>query len=101
MKIKQIYFFYKGNGMGYDPVEDELLSSLENYIIKTDEVVKREGTDFLFSQLEKIHPFINEKEPQTEEHLTMREIWSLNIYYLSKKGYLKNDNLNGLSIVYE
>ncbi len=87
--------------MGYDPASDELISSLENYIINTDEVVKKDGTDFLFSQLEEIHPFITEKEPQTEDELTMREIWALNIYYLSKKGYLKDDNFNGLSIVYE
>jgi predicted transcriptional regulator len=102
MKIIKISFFYKGHGIQYyDSTLNQFLALIDDYIKKTDKVVEKEGIDWMYKQLEEIRPYVGEEIEFTDELSPYYTAWALNIYYLTERNHMENDDMNGLLFMYE
>lgn len=100
-KLNSLGFFYKGNGVTlFEPALSKMLKILDEYLFETDKVVKEDGIDGVFEQLDIIHQYINSEQKDTVEYKKYVNIFMMNVYYLTIRGYLTNDKDNGLLYSY-
>ena len=96
--LKQIGFWYKNQGIVYTAGLDKITSLYDSLIPSYEQDIKNDGgPEFYFSQLDEIKTTVspNGHFPDNNDIL-----WSMNIYILTKLGYIKNDNENGLLFAY-
>jgi len=100
MTLEKIYFFYKND---YVSIEDDNLGLIKNLIEifekATDgyiNAIKSDGSpDFYLKQLDE---WRNYGKSGLNRNMTL---WMANIYILTKLGYIKNDDANGLLYNFE
>ncbi len=95
--MKSIYkmgFFYKRNSIQITENVEEFIKPFEENIEWFKKEVEKDGTDWAFEQMEILTENFNEMSEKN------KGIWCMNIYHLTKCGYLKSDNNNGLLYMY-
>jgi hypothetical protein len=93
-------FYYKGQGLLIDNKSWDLngvLEVFENAIAGYVEGIKDHGVKSYFQQLDQIKKSIDKKGIFDQD---MDIVWAMNIYVLTKLGYITNDNNNGTQFMY-
>jgi hypothetical protein len=93
-------FYYKGQGLLIDSKTWDLngvLEVFENGIQSYIDDIKENGVKVYLDQLDQIKKSIDKKGVFDED---MDIVWAMNIYILTKLGYITNDNNNGTQFMY-
>lgn len=100
-KIHKAGFYYKGQGLviGQDQFQIEGLldvfeKSIPDYLID----IKDNGVGVYLDQLDQIKRHVDKKNLFDDEDMTI--VWMMNIYILTKLGFITNDDNNGTQFIY-
>jgi hypothetical protein len=94
-------FYYKGQGLLIDDKSydlDGLLGVFENGTQSYIDDIKDNGVKVYLDQLDQIKKQVDKKNLFDDEDMTI--VWMMNIYILTKLGYITNDNNNGTQFIY-
>ena len=93
-------FFYKGVSITLEKDVcdlDPLIQRMESYVSDCEKEIEKEGTSWMFEQLDELVDFRKEGNEFTH---ALSLIWCINIYHLTRLGHLLNDEFNGTSFMY-
>ena len=107
MKNKSVFgtlnkagFYYKGQGLIMNKEDynlDGVLEVFENGTQSYIDDIKENGVKVYLDQLDQIKRHIDKKGVFGED---MDFVWAMNIYILTKLGYITNDDANGTQFIY-
>lgn len=97
MKIAGMGFFYKGDGVTVQDPES-LIATFEDAMDGYRESIDNDPKELenLYHQLDLCKPLIANNTIDQQSGI----IWMMNIYCLTRLGYIKDDNMNGLQYFY-
>lgn len=95
-KLINAAFYYEGTGYYIQEGAEKIIQGFDKAYSNFLQDVEKNGIEFYYEQLEQILEF--SKEENLDESTIC--IWMMDVYFLTKAGYIKGDDKNGMLYFY-
>lgn len=95
-ELIRVGFYYQGIGYYVDDGADKIIEEFNRVYNNFIEDVEKNGVEFYYEQLKQIMEY--SKKGEIDYKTTI--FWMMDIFFLTKAGYLKEDNDNGMIYFY-